>query len=358
MAELNVSRTPALSPTVSAIPSPPAAVTDAVITSTPAAMPAEQQPAFGADSSPTRPVTIAPGAPSELPVFLPGRPTAATAPGDAPVTTTTPPAAPELPVARPAPISLRFTPTAPVISGDTVVAGGIADTAFSVKSPPIDAGVVAEKLVQALKAAVEGLSQELAEGKSLSPAPRDVMPQGTATAPALGHDTSLGDSATRPPVQAPLLFTNPSTVVTDTMPAFPAESVARIPRTDLPDESRGLFRELSVELDPPELGRMLVRVTETRGRLAAAVTVEQISARIAVEQVESHVRQVLGRQGVEIGSFEVSCRGDDAFASPHPFGRSAHPAGADTTLGLPQDPQDRTPAAKAAVHHGQIDIYA
>lgn len=88
--------------------------------------------------------------------------------------------------------------------------------------------------------------------------------------------------------------------------AFVEESPAMATGTFEEPEIR--VSSLRLELSPPELGPMTLEVHHSGKAVAAYLVVDHDTARQIVTQGEAQVREALGREGLEVGAFEVFCR--------------------------------------------------
>ena len=68
-------------------------------------------------------------------------------------------------------------------------------------------------------------------------------------------------------------------------------------------------RQLRLEVSPADLGPLTLEIRHRGGEVTASVVVDHDRARQVVQQAEAQVRQSLANQGLQMGSFEVSCRG-------------------------------------------------
>ena len=83
------------------------------------------------------------------------------------------------------------------------------------------------------------------------------------------------------------------------------------------DAEGRLPARLEVELDPPELGRMSVELTESRQGLLAKITASRESTAVLVDHQLAQLRQTLEESGIEVHEFEVSYDPPQSDAGQH-----------------------------------------
>jgi predicted alpha/beta-hydrolase family hydrolase len=71
---------------------------------------------------------------------------------------------------------------------------------------------------------------------------------------------------------------------------------------------------IEVELDPPELGRIFLQLSDTRHGLTAHITASRAATAAMIEQQWDTVRQALQNTGVHVSQFQISY---DSQRSPH-----------------------------------------
>ena len=69
------------------------------------------------------------------------------------------------------------------------------------------------------------------------------------------------------------------------------------------------IRELRLELAPAHLGTVTLELHHQGQQVEAFMVVDHAPAREIVQAAEQQVRELLGQQGLQVGAFEVSCRG-------------------------------------------------
>jgi flagellar hook-length control protein FliK len=78
---------------------------------------------------------------------------------------------------------------------------------------------------------------------------------------------------------------------------------------------------LEVELDPPELGRVSIELTDTDRGISAKIIVHRPSTLALIEQRAEAIREALGHAGVAVHDFQVAYQGGNtnhqAFQPPH-----------------------------------------
>jgi flagellar hook-length control protein FliK len=67
---------------------------------------------------------------------------------------------------------------------------------------------------------------------------------------------------------------------------------------------------LEVQLNPPELGRVVVRLEKARGKVAAKLLVSNDGARIAIERELPTIHQSLEEAGINLDEFDVAQHGN------------------------------------------------
>ena len=113
-----------------------------------------------------------------------------------------------------------------------------------------------------------------------------------------GHVTERPSFLTGAPDQTPLARWGTADRLSDSIGAWYATS---------PNETNA---RLEVQLNPPELGRVVVRLEKARGKVAAKLLVSSEAARIAVERELPAVQQSLEEAGVELDEFDVTQHSD------------------------------------------------
>jgi flagellar hook-length control protein FliK len=88
-------------------------------------------------------------------------------------------------------------------------------------------------------------------------------------------------------------------------PAEPAVQVAESVRMTLTRETH-LPARIEIELDPPELGRILVELSDTRHGVTAHVTASRAATAALIDQQLDTVRQALQNAGVHVSQLQVS----------------------------------------------------
>lgn len=146
------------------------------------------------------------------------------------------------------------------------------------------------------------------------PAGRTAKPQAQQTE-ALNGPAGAGPLPTAGPVAAPARPEIPL------QPAQPlADAAARLDqvhaqmRAHLASERPGV----SLRLDPPELGRLLVTLEMHAGRLNARIDVEHAEVRRLLESDVGRLMNTLQEAGLRPASVEVRTQGEGRDALPHP----------------------------------------
>lgn len=84
------------------------------------------------------------------------------------------------------------------------------------------------------------------------------------------------------------------------------------------DDPRIAHPRIEVELDPPELGRVSIELSDTERGLTARITVQRESTAHLVEQQMATIRQSLDQAGLHVRDFQLSHQG--SFAGRNAFG--------------------------------------
>ncbi len=88
-----------------------------------------------------------------------------------------------------------------------------------------------------------------------------------------------------------------------------ADAVVRAVLSDATHEQSGL-RRIEVELTPPELGRVLVELSETRRGVAARIVADSSQTAALLESQLAHMKQMLQESGVSVSQFDVFQQGE------------------------------------------------
>lgn len=116
------------------------------------------------------------------------------------------------------------------------------------------------------------------------------------------------------------------------------------------------IRELRLELTPAHLGTVTLALHHQGRQVEAFMIVDHEPARQVVQAAEQQVRELLGQQGLQVGAFEVSCRGDGDQQQRQPLPPATPVLAADEPR--PAQTRSRQPARQSASLSGGIDLYA
>lgn len=108
------------------------------------------------------------------------------------------------------------------------------------------------------------------------------------------------------------------------MGAGPAPELAAVEAPVAPERVRGMMtavaepvvRELRLELTPAHLGTVTLQLLHQGQQVEASMIVAHEPARQTVQAAEQQIRELLGQQGLQLGAFEVSCRGGGEHRQP------------------------------------------
>ena len=89
------------------------------------------------------------------------------------------------------------------------------------------------------------------------------------------------------------------------------------------DDAGRLPARLEIELDPPELGRLNVELTDTRQGLLAKITASRESTAVLVDHQLAGLKQTLQESGIELHEFEVSYDASNSDSGNEPSGDSS-----------------------------------
>jgi flagellar hook-length control protein FliK len=138
-----------------------------------------------------------------------------------------------------------------------------------------------------------------------------------------------------------------------TTPTATIRDVARISPADL---HAGQPQRLSVEVDPPELGRCELELSLQDGRVRATLIAERPETAVALRAVEGQVREQLAARELQVTQFDVRHSGQDGGATggrQQPGARSDQPAQAaprmPTAQRAPSDSVRSTPTSSTTV---------
>jgi flagellar hook-length control protein FliK len=116
------------------------------------------------------------------------------------------------------------------------------------------------------------------------------------------------------------------------------------------------IRELRLELTPAHLGTVTLALHHQGRQVEAFMIVDHEPARQVVQAAEQQVRELLGQQGLQVGAFEVSCRGDSDQQQRQPLPPPTPVLAADEPR--PAQTRSRQPARQSAKLTSGIDLYA
>lgn len=235
--------------------------------------------------------------------------------------------------------SATALPSAPVSTGaEHAAPASTADVAPRSLPPPPSA--MAAPTPAAAASATPGTTPAIASGGKGSEAAAPIAPVARVR----------GGVATPAPAASPTTSPPP-----DTRHVEQAAEVLRQLRAQLhPGQQRVL-----VNLSPPELGRIAIDMSLKRGRLHAAVRVENPQTLELLERQAPELRALLAQGGMEAESFELELGFENAFTE----GRKAEarlpfPAPSSNAIESPST-EDAGPALPTPVgREGGIDTYA
>ncbi|MFW6437882.1 MAG: flagellar hook-length control protein FliK [Armatimonadota bacterium] len=125
-------------------------------------------------------------------------------------------------------------------------------------------------------------------------------------------------------------------------------------------------QRLTLEVDPPELGRCALELSLHEGRVRASVITERAETALALRAVESQVREQLAAREMHIAEFDI--RADTHSSGQQSFGRGAsHGGGTRQSSSEPptrpeiQRSLERDTAARSSLqsaHTSTIDLVA
>ncbi len=101
------------------------------------------------------------------------------------------------------------------------------------------------------------------------------------------------------------------------------ENIERISQMMSASRSNGL-KQITVQLSPPELGNVTVRMEVRNGSVSAVLHTQNIEARDILSSGLEHLRQTLQVQGVELRGFDVSLGAGDASQNGTGQGKRKH----------------------------------
>jgi flagellar hook-length control protein FliK len=88
------------------------------------------------------------------------------------------------------------------------------------------------------------------------------------------------------------------------------------------------FNQLTIQLDPPELGRLRIDIRLAGTQLRVNITTETASAQTVISERFALLREALEKQGITINRFEVQMRDPSHTQTPlqYPFGGHSQPS--------------------------------
>lgn len=101
----------------------------------------------------------------------------------------------------------------------------------------------------------------------------------------------------------------------DVDPARMSQNIERLERLMRFSIRRGMS-QISMELDPPELGRVTLRMQMRAGVMSAALQTETVEARHLLTTGVEQLRRNLAAHGIELESFDVSVGGQEKETDP------------------------------------------
>lgn len=172
------------------------------------------------------------------------------------------------------------------------------------------------------------------------------------TVPTASH--SVAGAGDRPSAAASALLSEPGTTPVPEVAAPDAPAALEPVRATIAAADHPI-RELRLELTPAHLGTVTLELHHVGRQVEAFMIVDHEPARQVLQAAEQQVRELLGQQGLQVGAFEVSCRGGDQ--QPRQPLPQATPAAAAEE---PSPPPAHRPALsrRSTSTSSDIDIYA
>jgi flagellar hook-length control protein FliK len=155
----------------------------------------------------------------------------------------------------------------------------------------------------------------------LAQEPDAFRPTETARAPLIEESGQTDDHKKEGGVGPAEVSLLPGREVGSGGPSSPAEQVAHAIREHAGPAAREGRTEVSLRLDPPELGAIRIHLSATEHTLSARLVVEQEATRQLLENQVQALRDRLAEAGVTLGSFDISRHQTGA----HSQGRQPHP---------------------------------
>ena len=253
------------------------------------------------------------------------------------------PPAPATPGATTDPATATTDPTAATVDPSIVIdlGAGATTPADATNAPAANS---ASPLDAAQLAALTNLPADATNAPAANPTVVPPPPPVAIPVPALSSDHPRPALAPLPPNTGAATFAAPApppaatpaidaataaTATTATVaPPPPAEQLVSV-LTPLRTTQSGTYT-LRLELKPPELGRVEIRVEMRDGVLHASIHADHESSAQMMRDALSDLRDRLGAEGVQTGELTVS---DGGVGSGSPDGRDAPPASSTSTAG-------------------------
>ena len=111
--------------------------------------------------------------------------------------------------------------------------------------------------------------------------------------------------------------------------------------------------EASLQLTPPELGRLDIRITTEGDQARVQFAVQSMDARDAIEQAMPRLREMLEQSGLQLARSEVADYSQSRQGESHVFGNPSDQAAAD----LEENPDDSIREFAVSATSSTIDHY-